>query len=208
MKYRSAVAAFAVALLVGGIFGAATSLVNDVSSPYGTTGIQVVGTRFMWVAEVASKLLDSGWAWAGLAIFAGWLAGTSVRGAVAGVLALIAATFAYFVMDSVLWGGPSPLHWSEIRFWWLASGILGTPLGVVGANIRRPGIIGLFAKLTLPVGATVQMIWLANEPLGTDPALDWARMIVWVVAGVAVGAAITQFGVRLYMSLHGRPEQQ
>lgn len=208
MRYRSAVAAFAIALPVGGVFGAATSLVNDVSSPYGTIGSQIVDTRLMWVAEVASKLLDSGWAWAGLAIAAGWLADTSVRGAFAGALALIAATFAYFVMDSVLWGGPSPLYWSEIRSWWLVSVILGPALGVVGANIRRPGIIGLFAKLTLPIGATVQTIWLSGAPPGGDPALDWARAIVWIAAGVAAGIVITRFGVRLYMNSHGRTEQQ
>lgn len=60
-----------VALAVGGAFGAATSLINNMSSPYGMIGSQIGDTDWRWAAEVASKLLDSGWAWAGLAIAAG-----------------------------------------------------------------------------------------------------------------------------------------
>lgn len=51
-----------VALAVGGGYGAATSLINDASSPYGMIGIQMVGTGWAWAAEVASRLLGVGWA--------------------------------------------------------------------------------------------------------------------------------------------------
>lgn len=196
MKLGSSV----VAIAVGVVFGAATSLVNDVSSPYGMIGSQLGGTGLMWPAEVASKLLDAGWAWAGLAVATGWLAGANARGAIAGVLALLAATTGYFGMDSILWDEPGIdsglwdglssfyLYWPEMRFWWLASLASGPILGVVGASIRRPGVIGLLAGLTVPVGASVQMIWLTGAPPEADPALDWARAIVWL--GAAVGAVI------------------
>ena len=183
-----------VVLAAGLGFGAATSLINDVSSPYRMIGSRIGDTGWRWAAEVASKLLDSGWAWAGLAIAAGWLAGTGTRGAVAGVLALLAATTAYYVMDSVLLEEPLASQWGEMLFFWLMSMILGLPLGVVGASIRRPGVIGLFAGLTLPVGATVQMIWLTDNNLPVaDPAMDWARVIVWIGSAVVAGVVIARF---------------
>jgi hypothetical protein len=196
-----------VALAVGGAFGAATSLINDVSSHYGMIGSRIGDTGWRWAAEVASKLLDSGWAWAGLAIAAGWLVGGSARGAVAGVLALLAATTAYFGMDSVLIEGSDGILAGsryEIRFWWLASAVLGTPLGVVGASIGRPGVIGLLAGLTLPVGATVQMIWLPGYPPVTTSAEDWSRVIVWVGAGVIMA----RFAARSRPSSSARSGQE
>ena len=198
MELRSGV----VALAVGGVFGAATSLINDVSSPYGMMGRRMGDTGWRWAAEVASKLLDAGWAWAGLAVAMGWMAGAGARGAVAGVLALLAATTAYFGMDSLLLeGSPEGTfadYWYEMRFWWLASVVLGPALGVVGASIGRPGVIGLLAGLTVPVGATVQMIWLTGSPpLEVDPAMDWARMIVWVAAAVGAGGLVIRFSASL-----------
>src|SRR5690606_27075548 len=133
--------------------------VNDVSSQYGLLGSRLIDIPgWAPVTKVASQLLDAGWAWAALAVAAGWLARTPLRGAIAGPLALIAATAAYFVMDSVLRG--DPLLQFEVLVWWVASLIFGAPLGVIGAGIRRPGAIGLLAALTVPIGATVQMIWL------------------------------------------------
>lgn len=216
-----------VAIAVGVVFGAATSLINDVSSPYGMIGNQMGDTVWRWAAEVASKLLDAGWAWAGLAIAVGWLAGSTARGAIAGSLSLLAATAAYFGMDSILWNEPGidvglldrlsflylywPDFWPEIRFWWLASVVLGPVLGVVGASIKRPGVIGLLAGLTLPVGATVQMIWLTGNPppeVSPEPAMDWARAIVWVATAVGAGVIIARFGARLRPSSRTRSEQK
>ena len=187
-----------VALAVGAAFGAATALVNDVSSPYGTIGSRMGETGWRWAAEVASKLLDGGWVWAGLAVAMGWMAGASARGAVAGVLALLAATTAYFGMDSALLEGPRGMFagfWGEMRFWWLASVVLGPPLGAVGAGVGRPGVVGLLAGLTVPVGATVQTIWLPSGPTAT-PAEHWARAIVLVAAAAAAGVVIARFGTR------------
>ena len=98
------VALVVLALAIGAGFGAATSLLNSVSSVYGI-GSRLVDTHWVWVvgvASVASKLFDAGWAWAALAVAAGWLAGNGPRGTLAGMLALLAATAAYFGMDAVL----------------------------------------------------------------------------------------------------------
>jgi hypothetical protein len=184
-------------LALGAGFGAVTSLVNDVSSPYGIVGGRLVNAGWAWVAqvvEVASLLLDVGWAWAGLAVAVGWLAGTRVRGAAAGVLALVAATAAYSCMDSVLREEPLNWYWTNTLIWWLASVVFGSVLGAVGATIRRPGVIGLLAGLTVPVGAIVQMIFLPpGSGLIVHPAAIWARVIVLVAATVSIGVIVTRF---------------
>jgi hypothetical protein len=184
-------------LALGAGFGAVTSLVNDVSSPYGVVGGRLVNAGWAWVAEVvevASLLLDVGWAWAGLAVAVGWLAGARVRGAAAGVLALIVATAAYSGVDSVLREEPLGWYWRNTLFWWLASVIFGPVLGAVGASIRRPGVIGLLAGLTVPAGAIVQMIF---QPPGwgliVHPSAIWARVIVGVAATVSVVVLVTRF---------------
>ena len=181
------------ALAVGGGYGAATSLINDVSSPYGTIGGRMADTGWQWAAEVASHLLGVGWGWAGLAMVAGWLAGTGARGAAAAVLALLAATTAYYGTHSVLRQEPFVWYWREmLLLWWPASVVLGPALGAVGASIGRPGVVGLLAGLTLPVGATAQTIWL-YEPMVATPAEDCARVIVWVAAAAGAGVVIARF---------------
>ena len=102
-----------VAAVLGAGFGAATSLVNDLSSPYGELGGRLGRAGWPWVTEVAevgSLLLDVGWAWAAVAVAAGWLVGAGEigRGAAAGAVSLMAATAAYFVMDSLLREDPWP----------------------------------------------------------------------------------------------------
>lgn len=157
-------------------------------------------TDWAWVAGVASvtsKLVDQGWAWAALAVAAGWLAGTSVvRGALAGVVALLAATAAYLGMDAVLLDNSLAWFWRGMLRWWFASAVFGPPLGAMGANIKRPGVIGLLAGLTVPAGAAVQMIVLppsSTPPTGVPGAIC-ARVIVWVASAAAAGVVITRFG--------------
>lgn len=196
-------------VLGGAAFGAATSLINDVSSPHGLIGSRIADTGWQWAAEVASLLVGLGWAWAGLAIAAGWLTGASFRGALAGVVALLAATTAYYGMDSVLREDPFALYWSEMPRFWLASVVFGIVLGVVGASIRRPGVIGLLAGLALPVVATTQMILLPSTPTVTPvtSAETCARVIVWVAAALGAGVVIIRFG-RSRLNSATRPGQR
>ena len=136
---------------LGAGFGAATSLVNDLSSPYGELGGRLERARVTWVtdaAEVGSLLLDVGWAWAAVAVAAGWLVGAGAigRGAAAGAVSLVAATAAYFVaMDSLLREEPLAGYSGEVRYWLLASLTLGPFLGAVGASLVRAGVTGLVA---------------------------------------------------------------
>ncbi|MFB7289742.1 hypothetical protein [Actinacidiphila glaucinigra] len=61
-------------------------------------------------------------------------------------------------------------------------------LGMTGAAVRRPGLLGLLAALTVPVGAAVQMVVLPPRPHVTvAPAIAGAGG--GGPAGAAGGAA-------------------
>ncbi|MEW2489551.1 hypothetical protein [Streptomyces sp. NPDC048411] len=176
-------------LAVGAGFGAATSLVNALSSPYGDLGAPLTGTVWAGAAKVLSLLMDAGWAWAALAVAMGWLAGTRALGALVGALALIAATGAYYVTDALVWEAGT-----EMVRWWVAGLPLGLALGAVGAAIRRPGLTGLLAALTVPVGAAVQMVVLPPGPhLTLTPATVLAEVIVWTASALGAGWAVCRF---------------
>ncbi|MFD4946647.1 hypothetical protein ACFWNT_29935 [Streptomyces sp. NPDC058409] len=151
----------------------------------------LVGTIWGKAAKVLSLLMDAGWSWAALAVAVGWLAGTWARGALVGALALFAATGAYYVTDAFVWGAGTDMVW-----WWIVGLPLGLVLGVVGAAIRRPGLIGLLAALTVPVGAAVQMVVLPPRPhLTVTPSIILAEVIVWTAAALGAGWAVHQFWV-------------
>ncbi|WP_246264044.1 hypothetical protein [Acrocarpospora pleiomorpha] len=187
------------ALTVGAVFGAATSLVNGISHSYADLESRAYTTSGWSIAEIVSVLLDSGWAWAGLAVAVGWLitrAGEShptalAQGAAAGALALLAATTAYSVVDTIRTAEHFSWYGAEPLVWWITSVIFGAPLGAVGACAKRPGTIGLLARLTVPVGATVQMIVL---PPGRNEVVETiGKTIVWTVAAASIGFIVVRF---------------
>jgi len=168
-------------LVLGAVWGALSSFTNAEASPFGVA---------------AALVLNAGWAWAGIAVAAGWVVGTAARGAAAGVLALFAMTTAYYAMDSILRYEPFGSYWYEMRVWWLASLVFGAVLGAIGGSIRRPGLVGLLAGLTVPVGATVEMILLPREGAAfgdVNPVYDWLRPVVWAVAAVVTAGLVARF---------------
>ncbi len=188
------------ALAVGAGFGAATSLMNALSHSYADLSSRAYTTSGWSVAEIVSVLLDSGWAWAGLAVAVGWLvrragesrpAASAQGGAAAGALALLAATAAYSIVDTIRSGGQIPWYESEPPIWWVASVVFGAPLGAIGARVRQPGAIGLLARLTVPVGAAVQMVVL---PPGRNEVVETiGKTIVWTVAATSIGLVVVHF---------------
>ncbi|MFI6227535.1 DUF6518 family protein [Micromonospora echinospora] len=175
--------------LVGTALGAVDSVVNHVPIWLGEVGTARAerGARSQ-VSEFASLVLNAGWAWAAAAVLVGWLVSRQARpavglrrGAVAGGLALVSATTAYYAMDVLFDGG---VWWDvRTRFWLVGSVLLGPALGVAGASIRRPGPVGTLAALLVPAGATVQMVVLPPPPdsLMAQPV----RLTVWASAAVA-----------------------
>ncbi|WP_198653120.1 hypothetical protein [Actinocorallia populi] len=154
-------------------------------------------------------MMDSGWAWAGLAVAAGWLVTRAengaplapARGAAAGVLSLLAAVAAYAFGETIAGGGAlTSFVGNEQLVWWVAGLLFGAPLGAVGACAHRAGVIGLLARLTVPVGAAVQM---ALIPPGRNEVITAIGQ--WVV-GVAAAAGIVFVVVRFLLSLR-RPSE-
>lgn len=176
-------------LLAGAAFGAFTSLVNALSSPYTAIGSPLAGTIWGNGAEVLSLLCDAGWSWAALAVAAGWVARRPGPGALAGVLTLMAATGGYYLTDALAFGAGT-----GVVGWMVAAVPFGSLLGMAGATIRRPGVPGLLAALTVPAGAAAQMILLPPRPhLTVTPPIIVAESLVWAAAVLGAGWAAHRF---------------
>lgn len=193
---RSAWAPLARVLAVGAAFGAATSLVNALARRTVDLESRAAATSGWSFMEIVSILFDSGWAWAGLAVLTGRLATRAARrplarGAVAGLLSLLAATVAYYAFDTVIHDVPLGSYVAETLYWWTASALFGPILGAVGACTRRPGAVGLLAALTVPVGAAVQMV---VQPPGRNEVLTAiGQWVVWTVALVSIAVVLVHF---------------
>jgi hypothetical protein len=187
-------------VLAGAGFGALTSVVNNVPGMLGEVGLprdeQGVAT---WIAEYFSKMLDSGWAWAALAVAAGWLAATragplraALIGALTGTLALLAATLAYYGTDTLF---AIDIYWSTSGYWLAGSVLFGPPLGAVGSAVRRPGPVGLLAGLTVPVGAAANMVLFPIWPglPGESPSAGWAQLSVLVAAAAGTALVVVRY---------------
>ncbi|MGW0478967.1 hypothetical protein [Nonomuraea sp. NPDC003214] len=184
------------ALAVGAVFGAATSLANAAATLTLDLESAEATARGWSIMEIVSLLLDAGWAWAGLGVLAGWRAARGgaptgrrlARGAVAGVVALLAATAAYYITDTIVHDVPSGSYAHDTVYWWVASALFGPVLGAVGACAGQPGVIGMLARLTVPVGAAVQMAVL--PPGRNDVLTNIGQWVVWTAAAVAAGLVI------------------
>lgn len=195
-----------VSLVAGAGFGAAVSLANALSSPYTTLGAPLAGTVWGSAAKVLSLLVGLGWAWAALAVLMGWRARTWTRGAVAGAVALVAATAAYYPMDASVRDEPLALYWPEMLMWWAASVLFGSVLGVVGTAIERPGVTGLLAGLTVPVGGAAQMIMLPPRPgLAFARETVLAEALIWTALVIGAGWAVHRFRAVRSTRADGRP---
>lgn len=185
---------------VGTVLGAVDSIVSHVPVVLGEVGI-ARADRSGWsqVAEFASLILDAGWAWAAAAVLAGWLvsryaAKTSglADAALAGGLALVCATTAYYGIDLLFDGGS---WWGWVTgFWLIGSVLLGPALGAAGALIRRPGLVGILAAVLVPAGAATQMV-LLPPPSESRMALP-VRLSIWIAAAVAAGLIVRGSGRR------------
>jgi hypothetical protein len=185
--------------VAGLAWGAVDSVVNHVPVWMGEVGI-ARAERSGWAqtSEFASLILDAGWAWAALAVLAGWLGtrqatgGRSLfRGAVSGLSALLCATAAYYGLDAVIdhdtWWGVAT------EYWMIGSVLFGPVLGIVGALTRRRGWLGLLAGLVVPVGALLQLVVLPPTPdsLMADPV----RLTVLIAAVVGAAWVVVRSGV-------------
>ncbi|MEV5824231.1 DUF6518 family protein [Spirillospora sp. NPDC052242] len=188
-----------VAVPIGIVFGAVTSLLNALSSPYTAIGAPVADTVVAPVVEVVSRLVGVGWAWAALAVAVGWFAGRPLHGALAGTGALLAATTGYYVLDPVLRDEPFGMHSGALVYWAVAAVLFGPLLGALGSQIGRPGPLGLLAGLVVPAGAALEMlVFRAPHPLlPLTPAEQVARWIVLVAAAAVAFVLVVRRFARL-----------
>lgn|SRR5690606_37033206 len=196
---RSASAPMVLVLAVGASFGAATSLVNALAHQTVDLESRAAAVGGWSVMEIVSILFDSGWAWAGLAVLTGWLANRAgrqgaaalVRGAVAGTLSLLVATAAYYALDTIVHQVPIGSYVYDTIFWALAAVLFGPVLGAIGACAGRPGAIGVLARVTVPVGAAVQMV---VQPPGRNEVLTAiGQWVVWTAAAVSIAVVVVHF---------------
>jgi hypothetical protein len=146
--------------------------------------------------RAASMVLNSGSAWAALAVVGGWLIGRPLAGAVAGTVALVAAVVGYYAFG-VLAGDRTDVGFAgvsgAVRMWALLAVVVGPVLGLAGALVRRPGLIGLVAALVVPVGVVVEMVGLhrlSGQTFAVDPALAWAQAMMVAAAVLGAGSAL------------------
>ncbi|MDY7088389.1 MAG: DUF6518 family protein [Actinomycetota bacterium] len=195
----------------GVLLGVVDSVVNHVPVLLGEVGTGRA-ERGGWsqAAEFASLILDAGWVWAAAAVLVGWVvsrparpASGLLRGALAGGLTLVCATAAYYGADVLFDGGG---WWGmATRYWLIGSVLLGPALGVIGALIRRRGLIGVVAALVVPTGAVLQMAVLPPpaESLMAQPV----RCSTWIAAVVAAVVITRRFRSRSDVAFPAGPAQ-
>ncbi len=178
-------------MAAGLAMGAGAAAVNNVPIFLGEVG-EARRDRSGWsqAAEFVSLILDSGWAWAAMAVAVGWLVSRGVRpivgvfvGALAGCVALLAATVVYDRLEALFQDGTGG-GW-RLQHWLVLGVVLGLPLGAVGATIRRPGPVGVLAGLVVPIGAALNVVVLP-PPRESFVAVQVA-ITVW---GAATTAAV------------------
>lgn len=129
-----------------------------------TTDAQLLGEDQAWFAirRTMSLLLNSGTAWAGVSVLAGFLVCRPARrsgglraAALAGLIAGSGALLVHYGLGE-LTGLMPPGSFGSNVFWFVAAAVTGAPLGLIGAWARRPSLWGLAARFVVPAGAVLE----------------------------------------------------
>jgi hypothetical protein len=151
-------------------------------------------------------LLNAGWAWAAVPVWAGALQRTRVHAASVGPCAGAVAVFGYYLSDSVLGGTPFEAYWYEIIFRLVGFAIVGSAFALIGFAARSNTVAGLLARSFVPVGAFIEMIFVPRWPVvDAGPDLHVAQAIVWVAAPLAIVSFILRYLIVRRASARLRP---
>lgn len=195
-------------------------------------GIVTALTNVWPQTRAASYVLNAGWVWGAIGILAGLARTTPVTAGLdvktharrlfgaarAGVLACGVACLAYVGVELIvnlssvpsagtLPSGFSPASpWREfagqVAVWSVISLITGPVLGVLGGLCRAHGPLGLLARLSIPVGALIEMIWMPRwDP--SEPTVRVVQIVVLVAA--TLGAVLVLQSVRRDRVQVGQP---
>lgn len=132
-----------------------------------------------------NKLLNTGTAWAGLPILAGWMVRRPLGAAAIGVVSCLTALVTHYGLGQVV-GIFEPEIWASNRYWFAFALVLGAPLGLVGSLAHRAGVLGLLARLTAPLGATLEPFVL--QMFAQPDYISWPGRVSTAVCGALLVA--------------------
>jgi hypothetical protein len=166
---------------------ALVSLLSNITS---TAQLEGRANALLTIRLVISKLVNSGTAWAGLAILAGWLVGRRLQSMWAAILCCELALVAHYALGNLIGVMDSSIWWAN-KSWFVFAIVFGAPLGLCGAAARRRDRLGLAARLLVPLGAMVEPFAMGMlTPPGALPRPDR-------VAGGICGVLLILFGAIL-----------
>lgn len=155
-----------------------------------TSVAQLSGEADTWltIRFTMSRLVNSGTVWAGLLILAGWLVRRPAQAMAAGIVAGVTSLVVHYGLG-LLFGMFDGDVWRDNWVWFAAALIFGPPLGLIGAAARRSDLLGLIARLVVPVGAMAEpfVVGMFGRP-DFLPAPD--RISTTIVGGVLLTAGI------------------
>lgn len=148
-----------------------------------TTAAQLAGrsNAVLAIRLTISKIFNSGTAWAGLAIAAGWCLRRPLRAAVAAVLTCELALVVHYTLGIATGQMHSSIWWSN-KSWFIGAVVLGAPLGLVGSLARRRNVPGLIARLLIPAGAILEPFVMGMLPLPVS--MPWPDRLSSGVCGI------------------------
>lgn len=151
-----------------------------------------------------SQIVNAGAVWAGLAVLSGWLVRRLVPAVAAGVVALLIACVVHYGVG-IAFGMFDRDVWTDNSHWLLAATVVGGPLGLVGAIVRRPDPWGVAARLVVPAGAVLEPFVVGSF---TTPAiLPWPNRLADVISGSVLLAAGVAGGCRALAAARKRRDR-
>lgn len=173
------------------VFAAATALALLSLISNLTTAAQLSGQADFALAVrfTISKLVNSGTIWAGLGILSGWLVRRAPQAFVAGIAACTFALLTHYGLGR-FFGVFTTDVWASNSYWFLAALVAGGPLGLIGAVARQASLLGLAARLVVPVAAILEPFVVGM--FGQPTILPWPDRVSSVVTGsilLATGVA-------------------
>ena len=182
---RAAWPRVAVAGVVGLVFGTITTVLN---TPPGDYVLDDSPRR------IASLVLNSGAAWAAVAVLGGWLIGSTLRGVIAGPVALFLAVVAYYVVGAAAGSENPDGSVDQLIYFGLVALLVGPMLAAVGGGIRRRDVLSLVSALVVPLGVYAEAIWRASiVQVQSDPARLPADIVLITLATGGAGVAVARY---------------
>ena len=97
-----------------------------------------------------------------------------------GVVSCLTALVAHYGLGQAI-GIFEPEIWASNRYWFAFALVLGAPLGLVGPLAHRAGVLGLLARLTAPLGATLEPFVL--QMFAQPDYISWPGRVSTAVCG-------------------------